>query len=727
MAGIVDCAAIRSGKMAGKRSTPLERRMSALNQIRQWQGAAKTRRLVIAVLIGLPLMLALFLLASRFASRPVVAATVVASMVAIVFFTWRSTRGIDTTWLIRQLDQRVSNIEDSSDLMFKPGSELSTLQNLQRERIEQRISRLTNVDLREAWPTNIIALSFLIAITLSAAALFWPQSNPPVAYTSVNGVPPAPSAHVPTRLVEQSISIRAPTYTGRPTRSEKTLRVKFPEGSTLSWNLKLQPEPTSVDLVFYDGSHLVLKKNGEYWQGSKVLLQSSLYRVQVNNAPLVEDKLYRLDAIKDLPPQLRVLQPDRNLSLVELGQTDWALSFEAEDDYGLGSAQLRIQLAKGSGENIKFSEQTRAITGQGSRTRKRFAQTLDLTALGLAAGDDVIVQFGISDQRSPQNNTTRSSSFILRWPPEDSVEASGVEGLVQKAIPAYFRSQRQIIIDTEKLLAERKKYSAENFAIQSDTIGVDQRILRLRYGQFLGEEAEDASKEHDEHTNETPGKAATANDTQSILEQYGHTHDIPEAATLLEPKTKELLRAALNEMWQAELHLRSGQPKQALPFEYRALAFIKKVQQADRIYLARVGLELPPIDESRRLSGDRSPLKNREDFLQAANNEDAALIQFWQSLDRLELSGSTGDSQKLDFNALRNWIREHPSRSPDALGLLAALDALEKQPACKNCLAEMKAQLWPMLSKPPARPEPRVLQNTNGNKYLDALIQEHRP
>ena len=52
-------------------------------------------------------------------------------------------------------------------------------------------------------------------------------------------------------------------------------------------------------------------------------------------------------------------------------------------------------------------------------------------------------------------------------------------------------------------------------------------------------------------------------------------HDIAEAATLLEPKTKELLRAALNEMWQAELHLRSAQPRLALPFEYRALALIE--------------------------------------------------------------------------------------------------------------------------------------------------------
>ena len=100
---------------------------------------------------------------------------------------------------------------------------------------------------------------------------------------------------------------------------------------------------------------------------------------------------------------------------------------------------------------------------------------------------------------------------------------------------------------------------------------------------------------------------------------------------------KTLLRSALNEMWQAELHLRQAEPAKALPFEYRALAFIKKVQQAERIYLARVGPELPPIDESRRLGGDRSGFKAPEDLLRAADREDAPLLVFWQSLDAADL------------------------------------------------------------------------------------------
>lgn len=707
--------------------------MSALDKIRQWQSAAKTRRILIECLIDLPPLVGLYWLASRFLSMPIAIALTLASAAMLLLYALRSIEALNSHWLIRQLDLHLPDLEDSSDLLFKPAAGLSTLQNLQRDRVEQRVTNLANVDFREPWPLKIIALSFLVSVLLFAVAVYWPQARTSVAATAVDGVQTPASTNAPVQLIGQTLDIQPPAYTGLPQRQEKNLQVKFPEGSRLTWNLSFQPQPTSVDLVFLDGSRVPLKKNGDTWQASKMMQQSSLYRLQVNGAAIGEDKLYRLDAIRDSAPQIRVMKPDRNLSLVELGQTDWSLSFEAEDDYGLGASQLRIQLAQGSGENIKFSEQTRVLAGQGSRNQKRFAQTLDLSSLGLAPGDDVIIQFSISDQRTPQINTTRSSSFILRWPPEEGVMASGVEGVVQKAIPAYFRSQRQIIIDTEKLLANQKKLSRENFEIQSDTIGVDQRILRLRYGQFLGEETnvgEEAPGEHDDHeghADEAPSKSASASESQSILEQYGHTHDIKEAATLLEPKTKELLRAALNEMWQAELYLRSGKPKQALPYEYRALAFIKKVQQSDRIYLAKVGVELPPIDETRRLGGDRSSLRNRNDVLQAADNTDAALIAFWQSLDSLEFASAGSAKSKPDFSALRNWIRENPSRSPDALGLLAALDALEKQPACKTCVAEMKTQLWPMLPKPAARPQQRTMNDKNGQQYLDALKQERRP
>ncbi len=149
----------------------------------------------------------------------------------------------------------------------------------------------------------------------------------------------------------------------------------------------------------------------------------------------------------------------------------------------------------------------------------------------------------VDDNRTPGPQTSRSASYILRWPMPPATEATGMEGLVKKALPAYFRSQRQIIIDTEALVGERARLAADDFIGRSDRIGVDQRILRMRYGQFLGEEnvggPESAGgEEHSEDDGHDHGAEAPADfgGAINVLEEYGHTHDDAEAATLLDRK-----------------------------------------------------------------------------------------------------------------------------------------------------------------------------------------------
>ena len=711
--------------------------MNALQRIALWQRKAQVRELLIVAVVGLPILLGLYFLLARFVSQQAALIVISISLLVLAWFAYIALKKFNQVWLTRQLDARLVELENSTDLLFVKPSELGALQNLQRQRVEQRLLAIQSFDLRQAWPYARIFKACGMGALMIAAALYVPyQANKPERYTANPSGENAQSASA-IQLLKASIVVSSPAYTGLATRTENSLNAKFPESSRLQWRLEFQPQPQRVSMVFFDGSQLPLQRVGDVWQASRVFNESQLYRVDVDGMRLAQGKRFRLDAMKDQAPQLRVIQPDRSLSMMEFGQSDWPLSIEANDDYGLGNVQLRIQLAQGSGENINFSERSIALAGQGSALRKRYAYTLDLAALGLAAGDDVIVQFSVNDRQTPQAHTTRSASFILRWPPEDTTQVSGAEGFLKKVAPAYFRSQRQVIIDTEKLLLEQKTLSKDVFETRSDSIGVDQRILRLRYGQFLGEESEGgraygkadpASKENpqahaDEHKDEQPNKkvsASEASSTQFMLEQFGHTHDIAEAATLLDTKTKGLLRAALNEMWQAELYLRQALPKKALPYEYRALGFIKQVQQASRIYLARVGSELPPIDEARRMSGDRAGLQSRNDWLNKSNNDDAQLLNFWQALDN-------ATTQKLDFAAMQAWLNSHPARVADPLSVLAALDDVQNQPKCASCVLALKAQLWPLLAKPAAEPLLRKTPSKTGRAYLDALRKDEQP
>ncbi|MEO7917672.1 MAG: hypothetical protein ABIR16_08525, partial [Dokdonella sp.] len=652
--------------------------------------------------------------------------------------------------------------EDSASLLFAPSDSLTTLQSLQRTRLLTRLGEDNAPDLRDRWPSRKLIINTVMGVAaIAAIALLQPRSNG--FFASTESMSSEPTKPVST-LTAIKLDIAPPAYTNLPARSESSLDAKAAQGSQLRWQLRISPRPASAKLSFHDGSSLELIRDGDDWSGERKLETSTLYRIELHGVPPLSDQsLHRIDAIADLAPEIRVIEPDRSLTLLASEQETWPLRFEAHDDYRLGDASLLVTLAQGTGENITVKEQTIALTGtevvstttMNGQTRS-YENTLDLAALGIARGDDVIVRLSVSDNAQPQPNTTRSASFILRWPPEPSVESSAMEGIVQNTLPAYFRSQRQIIIDSEALIAEQPQLDEPNVLKRSDSIGVDQKILRLRYGQFLGEEFESGhspggteATDHDGHADEAgadansaaPGsavkdeaqkdqlvdhdheanapEASTFGNEGNILAEYGHVHDQAEAATLLDPVTRKILKSALDEMWQAELHLRTGEPALALPYEYRALGFIKQVQQASRIYLARVGLELPQVDEERRLTGKREDLTDRADPLVGAVHDDAIVADTWTALD----NASASRTASVDLTALERWVRDQQARLPDALGVIAAIDEVRRVPGCAECRQRLQARLWPLLPGSAAHASPRQRIDVAGAAWLDALPQ----
>ncbi|NCT68764.1 MAG: DUF4175 domain-containing protein [Rhodanobacteraceae bacterium] len=690
------------------------------------RSAAARRRVAIALLCAVPLALALAALAARVGG--IWAGALVAACAAVVLGglarrAWR----IDAAWLARRLDAASPCMDDSAALLFAESAQLSNLERLQQARLRSRLTDL-DVDLRPPWPRRAIAASACAALALFVVAALW-TSPPRLAPATEPAARTAATASA-TTLAQVELAIAPPAYTGLPARREASLEAKAPEGARLRWRLRFAPQPTAAALVLHDGHRLALARDGDDWSGEHTLTASTLYRVALDGAPaLADDRLFRLDARADQPPELRVLAPEHTLSLFEPGQQSWTFAAEASDDYGLGAAELLLTLTQGTGENIAFKEQTIALAGEpldGPR-RIRYRHTLDLGALGLAQGGDVIVRLVVHDNRQPKPNTTRSASFILRWPAEPSSDSAGLEGIVQKTLPAYFRSQRQIIIDSEALLTERATLDEAKFLARSDAIGVDQKILRLRYGQFLGEESEghggghghaddaahadDDGHDHSAHDDAAPAPTGFGQ-AGDVVAEYGHVHDIAEAATLLDADIRAILKSALAEMWQAELHLRQGHPDLALPYEQRALEFVKQVQQSTRIYLARVGLELPAPDETRRLSGERKDLIDRVGSLTAAADDERTIAQLWQAL---------ADGGTPDWAAATSWLRAHQARTPDALGVLAALDAAQRDPACADCRARLRDLLWPLLPTPAAATAPRAAPDAAGRAYLDAL------
>lgn len=787
-----------------------------------WRRALARREASIALGLGLAPLAAAAALALRLGG--LAAALAMAALGALALGAWarRAAATITLAGLARRLDARERALEDSSALLL-PGAAPRGLALRQRARVAARL-RPDMAPPPRPWPRARLAASMLLGGLAVAAALAWPDAPPATASAgapSTDADDAGPRAPEATTLLDARLAITPPAYTALPPREEAGLAARVPAGSALAWTLALDSAPRAAALVLHDGRRIALERvdaspasDGDAlrdaspggvastWRASHRADASFLYRLALDGAPPADPRLHRIDAVADRPPAVRVREPARNVVLATPGQAAWALGFEASDDHGLGAATLVLTLAQGSGEQRAFSERRQPLAGRGDARRRAYATTLDLAALGVGPGDDVVARLEVLDGRRPTPQRGESPSVVLRWPAPPAGAAGDLEGLAQRVLPAAFRSQRQIILDAEALVAARPALAPAAFAARADGLGADQAALRLRYGQFLGEEAEagvpggapasddapaapprpanllfadenvagaapveaapdadaraaaaDAGQAdapalppghaHDDgHDHgDVPGpEAGLGGGRDALMADYGHLHDLEEAATLLDPATRELLRTALGAMWASERALRQAEPEAALPHARRALAFIKQVQEADRIYLPRMGMELPPIDLSRRLGGRLDGARDRADPIAPTRPAGEALARLWRALE----AAPAGDAQAAALaDALEDALAwalaeaasaqavpvdaavadddDAPAGAVDALGLVAAIDAVQRAPDDADAREALRAALWPRLPLPAAGVRPREAVDAAGAAYLEAL------
>ncbi|MFD1144238.1 hypothetical protein ACFQ4C_24140 [Larkinella insperata] len=459
-----------------------------------------------------------------------------------------------------------------------------------------------------------------------------------------------------------SLQISPPGYTALPVRNSADLNAVAVSGSRLTWQVKFsQADRLSVRLVNSRGEERPFQKANAAFEYRDQLVSSGVYALKAHwKTPAGKDSLvyqsdfYRLEAQPDLAPKI---QPDsKELYRFHFLKDDKNLRVSARisDDYNVRQAFIVATLARGAGENVKFRE-VKFPLSQANFKDAQLSKVIDLKALGFAPGDELYYYWAAVDNKQPDANFAKSDTYFVVYKDTARVEEAELATMAVNVMPEYFRSQRQIIIDTEKLIARRKKLAAKEFKSSSNEIGFDQKVLRLRYGQYLGEEfensigghdllpegnvlegfihkhdtegekdapksfafkmiekAEEAQKKDlpapDQHQHEHDAKPAGGenNDPLSaLMEQYIHSHDDGEANTFYEQSTRSLLKMALEQMWQSELHLRLYEPEKALPFENKALVYLKEAQQKARTFVKKSGYDPPPIKEKEiRLTGD---------------------------------------------------------------------------------------------------------------------------
>jgi hypothetical protein len=356
-----------------------------------------------------------------------------------------------------------------------------------------------------------------------------------------------------------------------------------------------------------------------------------------------------------------------------------SMAIAVRDDYAVSRATLHLTLARGSGENIRFSDRELPIPGSSDPRVRTWSKQWTLAELGMEAGDELYFFVRAADN-AQHPHTVQSATYTLRLPAPAAAEEEQSSALPTLVKPESLRSQRQIIIDTEQLLADirARKPDAATVRERSESIALDQAALRRRYGQFLGEES--TLFGGDEHGDDHGGGK------QDVLHEFGHAHDQAENATLFDDATKKVLRRALGAMWDAEKALRAITPATALPPEHKALDAIKELQQADRIYLHKTAFTPPAIKEEKRMTGDAVGSASYKRGQGAPGETMPAQVrELVQSL------ASDAPLPALWTRTAHDWVREHIGIDEQRLAAQRAIQDVAD--GCLPCRATLRAWL----------------------------------
>ncbi len=668
-----------------------------------------------------------------------------AALVLAVLLAWAPPRlrWADSGLVARHLDRHLPALEESTTLLLRDDADLAPVERLQRDRL---LPVIDAIDSSDAIPSSLLRRPLgevgagLLAALLVAGLAVLTTNEGTTGATTADRRAVAP----PTPLDGVEILVEPPAYSGLEPRRQKDLEVTAVEGSDITWSVPASStgRPLRVEMLTGAGEVRTFTDVGGEATLSIPAADPTVYRLaaHLDGAMVQETGFTRLDVLPDEAPRLAVVAPAERLTLIPADTEAIELEVLAADDYGLVGAELVATLALGAGEMVEFRERRLPLaTAEGSREttlRHRF----DLTGLELGPAAELYFHVEARDNRAPEPNIGRSPTTIVRVEGEVTATADLGEGLPIILPPTYFRSQRQIIIDTEKLIDEAPRLEEPAVRQRSEALAADQRALRMRYGALLGEEfvsgravgaaeGETGTDDHEEHVVEE-GEDAMAEALEALGEGMFHQHDSAEAATYFATETRAQLKAVLAEMWDAEGRLRVIDPEGALPYENRALVLLKELQQASRIYVRKVGFDAPPLEpEARRLTGELDEIRTRYETLTPPppSEVDLAARHLLARLDSLEAESPT--DLAITAEPLLGPVARLATRRPEAAEALGALTGLGNGTLPgPEALRNLEATLWALLPRPaPAPALPAATTDPLSRRYRELRSDGGRP
>lgn len=346
-----------------------------------------------------------------------------------------------------------------------------------------------------------------------------------------------------------------------------------------------------------------------------------------------------VETYADAVPEVRLTEPTGDQLLRTVPSSPINVRWTARDDLGLAGMTLKYIKSRGEGDAAKFTNGELAQGRVEHLTAREWqgASVLDLTRLDVRAGDTLVFWVEARDRNPSPNNTGRSASLAIAIAGPEGVKLN-LSDLRPSEIGRFLLSQRQIIINTEKLHNERARLAPEEIKRRANGIAADQREFKNSFNDYIRIEG---AGEHEE-TATGAGAESVEEQVQATAEErtQPHDHGIPEPPTGSPSSVRDMIYA-IRAMWDAEDALSLSDTAKALVYEREALTRLKRAQLATR-YVPPIVAQSKPIDLKRRYAGELAEIKTRLEKLErrAASKESgpvrAALADAYAALTDLQ-------------------------------------------------------------------------------------------
>lgn len=592
-------------------------------------------------------------------------------------------------------------------------------------------------------------------------------------------------------ITHQTVEIYRPEYSV-PSSEEgisqsEQLDIAVLAGSDVIWEFEFSQHQYNYSLVFSNGERYQLDKQpNNRFRIQKKITQSVAYYIDVvaNDGAVINkgkriSQIYTIKSIADKAPKIRFITPKNTVTeLSKSHSSPLSTEVQISDDFAISHVEILASIAKGSGESVKFRDQNFMFDSQQLINHKmHYFKQWNLQALKMEPGDELYFTVIATDNRMPEPQQTRSETKIVRWL-DDEQAVTVADGIVIDFMPEYFKSQRQIIIETIELIEDKSTLEQDKFVELSELLGVAQSELKEKYGQYLGDESEgihsvDIESDHelpevhiiddhggsnavitapehhdevsipDEHHHEEPlSESLDRSGRMTLINQYGHNHEDSDVGVMTNNDPRALMKKSLENMWQAELHLMLSEPSKALPFEQKALMFLKRAKKAERIYVKRLGFEPPPVTEQRRYQGELTDIHHKRVLVSEFSNEQLSdkttlafsqllikINDFQQQIDDKQAKSRLSDSTLTLVKKVKGDVQKVMQNRPGMIDAVKALEhiILEQSFAlnqCVECLDILSHKLILLLPDAVAVPSQQKHSFMNSNQLVEGFAKQ---